>query len=90
MHSMERSRGAGRMGYVQGGMGQVSLALARAAEEAGAVIRRNARVAEHRPGDEVILDDGTRIPTGRSSPTRITDHAPVALRRRAGQHSSRR
>jgi phytoene dehydrogenase-like protein len=42
-------------------MGNVSFALARAAEEAGAVIVRNARVGEIVPGDAVVLDDGTRI-----------------------------
>ena len=62
MHSMGTIEGRpGAWGYVQGGMGQVSFALARAAEEAGAMIRRNARVAAIVPGEEVVLEDGTRI-----------------------------
>jgi phytoene dehydrogenase-like protein len=42
-------------------MGNVSFALARAAEEAGAVILRDARVAEMVPGEAVVLEDGSRI-----------------------------
>jgi phytoene dehydrogenase-like protein len=42
-------------------MGNVSFALAKAAEAAGAVITRNARVTEIVPGDAVILEDGSRI-----------------------------
>jgi phytoene dehydrogenase-like protein len=62
MHSMGTIEGRpGAWGYVQGGMGQVSFALARAAAEAGAVIRINARVAEIVPGEEVVLEDGTRV-----------------------------
>jgi phytoene dehydrogenase-like protein len=63
MHSMGTIEGRkGAWGYVQGGMGRVSLALASAAEEAGAVIARNARVAEIMPGEAVVLEDGSRIP----------------------------
>jgi phytoene dehydrogenase-like protein len=62
MHSMGTIEGRpGAWGYVQGGMGTVSLALASAAEEAGAVIKRNAPVAEIVPGEAVILEDGSRI-----------------------------
>jgi phytoene dehydrogenase-like protein len=62
MHSMGTIEGRqGAWGYVQGGMGQVSYALCAAAEEAGAMVRRNARVAEIVPGEAVILEDGSRI-----------------------------
>ena len=62
MHSMGTVEGRpGAWGYVQGGMGTVSFALAKAAEEAGALIKRNARVAEIVPGDSVLLEDGSRI-----------------------------
>ena len=62
MHSMGTIEGReGAWGYVQGGMGNVSFALARAAEEAGAVILRDARVAEIVPGEAVVLEDGSRI-----------------------------
>jgi phytoene dehydrogenase-like protein len=62
MHSMGTIEGRpGAWGYVQGGMGRVSFALASAAEEAGAVIVHNARVVEIVPGDAVLLEDGTRI-----------------------------
>ncbi|MFZ0181377.1 MAG: NAD(P)/FAD-dependent oxidoreductase [Candidatus Dormiibacterota bacterium] len=62
MHSMGTIEGRpGAWGYVQGGMGKVSFALASAAEEAGAVIARSARVAEIVPGEAVVLEDGSRI-----------------------------
>jgi phytoene dehydrogenase-like protein len=62
MHSMGTIEGRpGAWGYVQGGMGKVSFALASAAEEAGAVIRRNSPVARIVPGEAVILEDGLRI-----------------------------
>jgi phytoene dehydrogenase-like protein len=63
MHSMGTIDGRrGAWGYVQGGMGNVSFALASAAEEAGAVIACNAPVAEIVPGEAVVLEDGSRIP----------------------------
>ncbi len=62
MHSMGTIEGRqGAWGYVQGGMGTISFALAGAAEAAGAVICRNARVAAVEPGEAVLLEDGTRI-----------------------------
>ena len=88
MHSMGTIEGRpGAWGYVQGGMGNVSFALAAAAEEAGAVIRRNARVAEIVPGAEVILEDGSRIPARtiisnadpRSTLGLLSDAAPAAF-----------
>jgi phytoene dehydrogenase-like protein len=48
-------------GYVKGGMGMVSFALAEAAVEAGATLACGVEVAEVLPGDGVILDGGERI-----------------------------
>jgi phytoene dehydrogenase-like protein len=62
MHSMGTIEGRpGAWGYVHGGMGTISFALARAAEEAGVMIVLGARAAEIAPGDSVVLDDGTRL-----------------------------
>lgn len=52
---------AGAWGYVEGGLGQVSLCLARVAEEAGAVIHCGAEVAAVVPGEGVELEGGERI-----------------------------
>ena len=88
MHSMGTVEGRpGAWGYVQGGMGTVSFALAKAAEEAGAVIRRNARVAEIIPGESVLLEDGSRIAARtivsnadpRSTLALCSDSAPAAF-----------
>jgi phytoene dehydrogenase-like protein len=66
MHSMGTIEGRpGSWGYVHGGMGNVSFALAAAAQEAGAMIVQGAHVAEIVPGESVTLDDGARI-TARS------------------------
>ncbi|HEX3542373.1 MAG TPA: NAD(P)/FAD-dependent oxidoreductase [Acidimicrobiales bacterium] len=51
----------GGWGYVEGGMGQVSYALAEAAAEAGAVLAAGLPVARIEPGTGVWLDDGTRL-----------------------------
>lgn len=62
MHSMGTLEGVGgAWGYVEGGMGQVSFALAEAALEAGAVIATGAPVASIDPGTGVTLDRGDRI-----------------------------
>jgi phytoene dehydrogenase-like protein len=45
-------------GYVQGGMGMVSFAIAAAAHEAGAVLAAGVPVAEIRPGEGVVLEGG--------------------------------
>jgi phytoene dehydrogenase-like protein len=61
-HSMGTLDGhGGAWGYVQGGIGRVSFALAAAASDAGAVIACDARVAQILPGEGVALDDGSRI-----------------------------
>ena len=88
MHSMGTIEGRpGAWGYVQGGMGNVSFALARAAEEAGAVVRLNVRVAEIVPGEAVLLEDGSRIPARtvvsnadpRTTLGLLSDAAPAAF-----------
>ena len=48
-------------GYVRGGMGMVSFALAEAATEAGAVLACGAEVAEIVPGQGVRLDGGELV-----------------------------
>ena len=51
-------------GYVRGGMGMVSFAIADAAQEAGAVLACGVPVGEIVPGDGVRLDDGTFVRAG--------------------------
>ncbi len=48
-------------GYVEGGMGMVSFAIADAAHEAGATLACDVPVARILPGDGVELEDGTTI-----------------------------
>jgi phytoene dehydrogenase-like protein len=48
-------------GYVEGGMGMCSFAIADAAAEAGAVLACGVEVAEIEPGEGVTLEDGTVI-----------------------------
>jgi phytoene dehydrogenase-like protein len=55
---------AGAWGYVEGGLGRVSEALAEAAQEAGAVIHCSAGVAAIAPGEGVRLEGGELIRTG--------------------------
>jgi len=67
MHSLGTIDGMpGAWGYVEGGMGRVSLALAEAATEAGAVILHGMPVAAILPTDEtaVALEGGEIIRTG--------------------------
>jgi phytoene dehydrogenase-like protein len=62
MHSMGTVDGVGgAWGYVEGGMGRVSAALAAAATAAGAVLAAGAEVAEILPGEGVVLVSGERI-----------------------------
>jgi phytoene dehydrogenase-like protein len=51
----------GSWGYVKGGMGMVSFAIADAAIEAGATIACGVPVATVRPGEGVELEDGTLV-----------------------------
>jgi phytoene dehydrogenase-like protein len=48
-------------GYVEGGMGMCSFAIADAAAEAGAVLACGVPVAEIEPGEGVTLEDGTAL-----------------------------
>ncbi len=60
-------------GYVRGGMGMVSFAIADAAQDAGAVLATGVPVGEIVPGEGVRLDDGTFLAAPRrrsATPTR--------------------
>jgi phytoene dehydrogenase-like protein len=48
-------------GYVEGGMGRISFAIAEAAREAGAQLAAGVPVAEIRPGEGVVLEGGELI-----------------------------
>jgi phytoene dehydrogenase-like protein len=62
MHYQGDMTGEGPLwGYVEGGMGMVSFAIADAARDAGAVLACGVPVAEIVPGEGVTLEDGTRI-----------------------------
>jgi phytoene dehydrogenase-like protein len=62
MHASGRVEGrAGAWGYVDGGMGRVSFALADAAIEAGAVVAAGVPVAAVVPGEGVVLEGGETI-----------------------------
>jgi len=62
MHSMGELDGSpSSWGYVEGGMGMVSFAIADAALEAGAEIACGVPVGRVRPGEGVELEDGTSV-----------------------------
>jgi phytoene dehydrogenase-like protein len=62
MHHMgELDDTPGKWGYVQGGLGMISFAIADAAIDAGAEIACGVPVAAIRPGHGVELEDGTTI-----------------------------
>jgi phytoene dehydrogenase-like protein len=62
MHYQGDLEGEGPVwGYVKGGMGMVSFAIADAAHDAGAVLAAGVPVGEIVPGEGVRLDDGTFI-----------------------------
>ncbi|MFC4586304.1 phytoene desaturase family protein [Sphaerisporangium corydalis] len=62
MHFAGEVNGEGAVwGYVRGGMGVVSFAIADAAREAGAVLATGVPVGEVLPGEGVRLEDGTFI-----------------------------
>ncbi len=64
MHSMgELDGSSGSWGYVEGGMGMVSFAMADAALEAGVEIACGVPVARLKPGECVELEDGTVLST---------------------------
>ena len=56
--------GSSSWGYVEGGMGMVSFAIADAARDAGAVLACDVPVARILPGEGVELEDGTMIRAG--------------------------
>jgi phytoene dehydrogenase-like protein len=65
MHFQGDMTGEGPLwGYVEGGMGMVSFAIADAAREAGAVFACGVPVAEIVPGEGVTLEDGTLVRAG--------------------------
>ena len=62
MHAMGDLEGLGSVwGYVEGGMGRVSFAIAAAAQEAGAVLAAGVPVARIIPGGGVELESGDTI-----------------------------
>jgi phytoene dehydrogenase-like protein len=62
MHSLGDLEGTGpNWGYVEGGMGRVSFAIAQAAQEAGAALAAGAPVARIVPGEGVELESGELI-----------------------------
>jgi phytoene dehydrogenase-like protein len=83
MHYQGDMEGQGPVwGYVKGGMGMVSFAIADAAAEAGATLACGVPVAQILPGEGVVLEDGTRI----AARTVICNADPkVALRLLEGQ-----
>jgi phytoene dehydrogenase-like protein len=80
----------GGWGYVEGGMGRVSFALADAARAAGAVLATGVVVARIEPGQGVRLEDGSLVRSSvvvsNADPIRtlalVSDDAPAAWRRR--------
>ena len=67
-------------GYVEGGMGRVSFAIAEAAREAGATLAAGVPVAEIRPGEGVVLEGGEVI---RASAV-VSNADPIVTRRLLG------
>ena len=62
MHYQGDLEGQGPVwGYVKGGMGMISFAIADAAQEAGATLACGVPVAQILPGEGVVLEDGTTI-----------------------------
>ena len=62
MHAMGEVEGhGGSWGYVAGGMGQVSFAIAEAAQEAGATLAAGVPVARIIPGEGIELESGELI-----------------------------
>ncbi len=65
MHHQGDLLGMGSVwGYVKGGMGRVSFAIAEAAAEAGATLAAGVPVARVRPGEGVELESGEMIEAG--------------------------
>ena len=88
MHFQGDLEGQGPVwGYVKGGMGMVSFALADAAQEAGAVLACGVPVAAIEPEAGVVLEDGTRI---RARTVLCNADPKVALRPARGPGRARR
>ena len=92
MHHQGDLEGQGSVwGYVKGGMGMISFAIAEAAIDAGAVIAAGVPVGEIVPGEGVRLEDGTfiaaRVVVSNADPKRLlglvaADRVPEAYRSR--------
>jgi phytoene dehydrogenase-like protein len=83
MHYQGDLEGQGPVwGYVKGGMGMISFAIADAAREAGAQLATGVPVAEILPGEGVRLEDGTLI---RARTVLCNADPKVALRLLDGQ-----
>jgi phytoene dehydrogenase-like protein len=84
MHYQGDLEGQGPVwGYVKGGMGMISFALADAAREAGAVLACGVPVEAIVPEEGVVLEDGTRI---RARTVLCNADPKVALRLLEGQN----
>ena len=79
MHFQGDMDGQGPLwGYVEGGMGMVSFAIADAAREAGAVLACGVPVSEILPGEGVTLEDGTSIRAAHRDLERRSEAEPWA------------
>src|SRR5215213_7911829 len=81
MHGMGEVEGhGGSWGYVDGGMGQVSFAIAEAAQEAGATLATGVPVSRIDPGEGVELESGELIRARRvisnADPKRVLSMLP--------------
>jgi phytoene dehydrogenase-like protein len=81
MHGMGEVEGhGGCWGYVEGGMGRVSFAIAEAARQAGATLAAGVPVARIVPGEGVELESGelirARTAIGNADPTRVLGMLP--------------
>ncbi len=85
MHFQGDLEGQGPVwGYVRGGMGMVSFAIADAAQEAGATLACGVPVAAIAPGEGVTLEDGTTI----HARTVICNADPKVALRLLGDHDA--
>ena len=69
-------------GYVKGGMGMISFAIAEAAQDAGAVLAAGVPVGEIVPGEGVRLEDGTFLAAPHGRQQRRPEARPRPGRRR--------
>jgi phytoene dehydrogenase-like protein len=84
MHYQGDLEGGGPLwGYVRGGMGMISFAIADAAQEAGATLATGVPVAEIVPDHGVVLEDGTTI----NARTVVCNADPKVARRLLGDHA---